>query len=139
MSAFSLKSYKKKRKTPLSKIAHIYDTEKKESVWIVKTVDGKRQKISKREIEKKKLLTPETTWAFDRLGMKFRYKVGEEKRHVFWKGFKNSTVESGDFKTHFVESSDEEDDGDDGDEEDEEDDGDEEDELIKPKSKPCHR
>jgi hypothetical protein len=108
MSAFGLKSYKKKRKASLSKIAHVYNTEKKESVWIVKTVDGKRQKISKREIEKKKLLTPETTWAFDRLGMKFRYKVGEEKRLVFWKGFKNSTVESGDFKTHFVDSSEEE-------------------------------
>jgi hypothetical protein len=108
MSAFSLKSYKKKRKAPLSKIAHIYYTEKKESVWIVKTVDGKRQKISKRKIEKKKLLTPETTWAFDRLGLKFRYEVGKEKRYVFWKGFKDPSIEPGDFKPHVFESSEEE-------------------------------
>jgi hypothetical protein len=109
MSEFSLKLYKKKCKEPLSKIAHIYDTEKKESVWIVKTVDGKRQKISKQVIEKNKLVTPETTWTFDHLGFKFRYEVGKEKRYVFWKGFKDPTIESGDFKPQVLESSEEED------------------------------
>jgi hypothetical protein len=108
MSAFILKSYNKKRKASLSKIDRVYDTEKNESVWDVKTIDGKRQKISERVIYKKKLLSPETTWVFDRLGMKFRYKVGEEKRHVFWKGFKDSTVEPGDFEPHLVESSEDE-------------------------------
>ena len=110
MSEFILKSYKKNRKAPLSKIDHVYGTEKKEFVWVVKTIDGKRQKIPARVIHKKKLLTPETTWAFDRLGMKFRHKVGEEKRHVFWKGFKDSTVEPGDFKTYLIESSEDEED-----------------------------
>lgn len=104
MSAFSLKSYKKKRKAPLSKIVHVYDTEKEESIWIVKTVDGKRQKISKRVIEKKKLVTPETTWTFGKMSCKFRYGVGKEKRYVFWKGFKDPSIEPGNFKPHILES-----------------------------------
>jgi hypothetical protein len=108
MSAFSLRSYRKKNKVHLSKIAHVYDTKKKESVWIVKTVDGKRKKISTREIYKKKLLTPETTWAFDHLGFKFRYEVGKEKRYVFWKGFKDPTIEPGYFKPQVLESSEDE-------------------------------
>ena len=108
MSTLGLNPYKKKRNVTLSKIAHVYDTEKNESIWIVKTVDGKRQKISKREIEKKKLLTSETTWSFDHLGLKFRYEIGKEKRYVFWRGFREPSIEPGDFKPQVLESSEEE-------------------------------
>lgn len=107
MSSSILKSYKKRHKSSLPKIAHVYDTEKEESVWIVKTVDGKKKKISKKVIEKRKLVTPETTWTLDRLGLKFRYEVGKEKRYVFWKGFKEPSIEPGNFKSHTVDSEDE--------------------------------
>lgn len=108
MYTYGLNPYKKKRKSSLSKIAHVYDTEKNESIWIVKTVDGKRQKISKRKIKKNKLLTSETTWSFDRLGLKFRYEIGKEKRYVFWTGFRDPSIEPGDFKPQVLESSEEE-------------------------------
>ena len=105
MSAHSDKSYKK-RSEDFPKIARVYDTEKNESIWIVRTVDGKRRKLSKKMIENHNMVTSETIWTVERIGCKFRYKVGEEKRRVYWKGFKDPTIESGDFKTQISYSSD---------------------------------
>lgn len=110
MSAFTRNSYKKrKHKTSYPKVDHVYDTYNNEKMWIVKTVDGKRRKLSKNLIDLHDLLTPQTTFTIRRLGCMARYEVGKEFRFVFWQGFKNPSQEPPDFKpTIVIASSDEE-------------------------------
>lgn len=107
MSKSSINSYKKnRRKQSLPKIEHVYGTEKEENIWIVK-INGKKHKISQRFIKKNNLITDNTTWTVDRLGVKFRYNIGDERRFVFWKGFTTPSIEPGDFSPQVIEASDE--------------------------------
>jgi hypothetical protein len=81
-----------------SKISHVYGTEKNESVFIVKLVNGrKRIKIPSKTIDNEQLLTDNTTWAVERIGCRCRYEKGKDFRFVFWTGFAKETCEHVDF------------------------------------------